>query len=207
MGFTMEMHGAYLIMLICQFNQGKFTENSAVSLVGNLWESIKHKFENHEGLFWNRRLLQETEKRKEHRAHQRENIMKRWGKNDKPLSNKKISIIPSNDVGITMVIPLEDRNRNRSLGGIRGECFEEFWKLYPKKTGKGAAEKIWMKIPEPTETLDKIKIALEWQKKSDQWGKQDGQFIPLPATYLNQRRWEDERVKTNFERFAEGEIC
>jgi hypothetical protein len=70
--------------------------------------------------------------------------------------------------------------------------FDEFWKLYPKKVGKGAAEKIWNKISAPTESLVKIKMALEWQKKSEQWNKDSGQFIPLPATYLNQRRWEDE---------------
>ena len=37
-----------------------------------------------------------------------------------------------------------------------------------------------------------ILTALNWQKKSEQWLKDNGQFIPYPATYLNQRRWEDE---------------
>ena len=32
--------------------------------------------------------------------------------------------------------------------------------------------------------------ALEVQKKSKQWA--DKQFIAYPATWLNQRRWEDE---------------
>jgi len=205
MGFTMEMHGAYLIMLIFQFNQGKFTENSAVALVGEHWKQIKHKFESRDGVCWNQRLMDETEKRKEHCAHQRENIMKRWGKNDNPLSNKKISVIPSNEFGITTVIPLEDEDRNgigivlnttkdsnKDVSGIV-DMFELFWKEYPKKVGKGAAEKSWKKISSIKSTFEKIITALEWQKKSDQWCKEGGQYIPNPATYLTQKRWMDEK--------------
>jgi len=70
--------------------------------------------------------------------------------------------------------------------------FSEFWSLYPKKTGKGAAEKSWSKIKEKKEVLEKIKIALKWQVKSAQWKNEDGKYIPMPVTYLNQKRWEDE---------------
>lgn len=71
--------------------------------------------------------------------------------------------------------------------------FLEFWKLYPRKTGKGGAYKAWKKIKEPKTTLTKIQIALIWQKKLDQWIRDNGQYIPHPSTYLNQRRWEDEK--------------
>lgn len=67
--------------------------------------------------------------------------------------------------------------------------FSEFWKKYPKKIGKGAAEKSWEKLTPP---LDVILVAIETQKKCDQWSKDNGQFIPNPATWLNQKRWEDE---------------
>jgi hypothetical protein len=36
--------------------------------------------------------------------------------------------------------------------------------------------------------------ALVIQKGSDQWKKDDGRFIPLPTTWLNGARWEDEVV-------------
>ena len=71
--------------------------------------------------------------------------------------------------------------------------FDTFWKEYPKKTGKGAAERAWGKIKKPSEALQNIITALEWQKQSPQWTKDNGQYIPNPATYLNQRRWEDEK--------------
>lgn len=70
--------------------------------------------------------------------------------------------------------------------------FNEFWKLYPKKRDKGHALKAWNKIKKPVETLEKIKSALKWQCGSADWIKESGQYVPLPATYLNGMRWEDE---------------
>ena len=68
--------------------------------------------------------------------------------------------------------------------------FIEFWEAYPKKVGKNAAEKSWIKVKA---RIDDVLPALTWQKESDQWRKNDGQFIPNPATYLNQGRWQDEQ--------------
>jgi len=73
-----------------------------------------------------------------------------------------------------------------------GMLFDQFWAAYPKKTGKGGAQKAFAKIKRPTETLALILAALEWQRTSDQWRKEGGQFIPNPQTYLNQARWNDE---------------
>ena len=36
--------------------------------------------------------------------------------------------------------------------------------------------------------------AIEQQKESAQWSKDNGQFIPHPTTWLNGKRWEDEVV-------------
>lgn len=75
-------------------------------------------------------------------------------------------------------------------GGIAG--FEKFWKEYPKKVGKGAAEKSWLKIKPLNGLVEKIIMAVISQRRSDQWTKDGGQYIPHPSTWLNQRRWEDE---------------
>ena len=88
-----------------------------------------------------------------------------------------------------------DKTYNPPVIPPGGNCeFETFWKSYPKKTGKGAAQNAWKKIRAPTSTIKAILEALSWQKDSDQWQKDNGQYIPNPATYLNQRRWEDERT-------------
>jgi len=69
-------------------------------------------------------------------------------------------------------------------------AFGLFWKAYPKRMGKKTALKAWKKENPP---LDKCLKTLEWQVASDQWKKDGGQFIPLPATWINQGRWEDVR--------------
>lgn len=70
--------------------------------------------------------------------------------------------------------------------------FERFWKAYPRKVGKGAAEKSFKKYKPDDSLTERMIASVEAHKKSDQWKKDGGQFIPHPATWLNQRRWEDE---------------
>ena len=74
--------------------------------------------------------------------------------------------------------------------------FLAFWNAYPKKIGKQAALKAYQKIPQSKEQLQIILNAIKKQKQSAQWQKDNGQFIPNPATWLNQGRWEDE-INTN----------
>ena len=76
-------------------------------------------------------------------------------------------------------------------------CFTKFWEAYPKKTGKGKAEQSFAKIKPNEELLNKMIIAIKQQMQSDQWQKDNGQFIPMPSTWLNQKRWEDEVRITN----------
>jgi hypothetical protein len=77
--------------------------------------------------------------------------------------------------------------RFRADGRLSG--FDEFWRAYPKKKGKGAAEKAWAKLRPP---LPDILDALGWQCLQFDWTKERGQFIPDPATYLNRKQWTDE---------------
>ncbi len=84
---------------------------------------------------------------------------------------------------------------NSSLkGDARGSLnsdFDQFWLAYPKHQAKSAAMKAWIKSTSRP-TLDCILRAIELQKDSDQWKKEGGQFIPMPATWINQERWTDE---------------
>lgn len=68
--------------------------------------------------------------------------------------------------------------------------FETFYQAYPRKTGKVNVEKWFNKNKPDEELMNKILTSLEEHKKLKQW--QDKQFIPYPATWLNQKRWEDE---------------
>ena len=66
--------------------------------------------------------------------------------------------------------------------------FDAFWKAYPKRVSKVMARKAWNRIPWIEEHYFEVIEAVEGWKQTDQW--QDPQFIPYPATFLNQRRWE-----------------
>lgn len=67
--------------------------------------------------------------------------------------------------------------------------FTTFWQQYPKKVAKPAAQKAWNKLKP---NLPTVLQAIECAQATEQWRKDGGQFIPNPATWLNQRRWEDE---------------
>ena len=73
-------------------------------------------------------------------------------------------------------------------GGPDG--FEEFYTAYPKKEGRALAAKAFAKITAP---LSDLMAALDWQCKSHKWLKEGGQFVPLPASWLNGERWKDEK--------------
>ena len=62
--------------------------------------------------------------------------------------------------------------------------FNDFWALYPRHEAGPKAENAWKRIPKKEH--EKIRADLETR----QWPEK--QFIPLPATYLNGKRWLDE---------------
>ena len=72
------------------------------------------------------------------------------------------------------------------------ERFSLFWTAYPKKKSKADAEKAFKKLNPDKQLLDTMLGALEEQKRSQDWNRNNGQFIPYPATWLNGRRWEDD---------------
>lgn len=70
--------------------------------------------------------------------------------------------------------------------------FEEFWAAYPRKVAKKAARSAWKKAKVDEALHRRILAAVERAKLSSQWQRDNGQFIPHPATWLNAGRWEDE---------------
>lgn len=73
--------------------------------------------------------------------------------------------------------------------------FLEFWNAYPKKKNKADAEKAWKKAKPNIYT---VLSALSWQKETKDWRKQNGQFIPYPASYINANGWLDEPERDDF---------
>lgn len=82
------------------------------------------------------------------------------------------------------------------------DLFDRFWKLYPRKQDKAKARKAFAKLKVTDDLFAQIGQALAAQAASHDWCKDGGRFIPLPTTWLNGRRWEDEApTATNVHKF------
>lgn len=93
-------------------------------------------------------------------------------------------------------IPKEkDKDKYNNNKKEENNYFDRFWSAYPRHVNKQGAMKAFDKAKIDGDLLNVILKAIEMQKASDQWTKDNGQYIPHPATWLNQRRWEDEAPK------------
>lgn len=71
--------------------------------------------------------------------------------------------------------------------------FQEFWLAYPsgpRKTNKQTCLNRWAKLGCANEASH-IMAYLEWLKASNDWQKDSGAFIPMPATMLGRQGWSD----------------
>ncbi len=95
-----------------------------------------------------------------------------------------------------------ERKRSPTVNGLNGHrsSFEVFWQAYPKKEGKGACRNWWGRNA-PDEMLLHIMLTkIEQAKQTKKWQDEDGKFIPMPATWLNQERWDDEYTQVTMEK-------
>lgn len=82
--------------------------------------------------------------------------------------------------------------------------FDKFYKNYPKKVQKQNVKKWFKKNNLNDELFNIIMNKLEEFKQSNNWKKDNGQYIPYPTTWLNQKRWEDETEKPQKDEWLEG---
>lgn len=73
--------------------------------------------------------------------------------------------------------------------------FTRFYTEYPKHEGRKPALMAWLKLNPSAELAETI-IAHVKRRKETVWCGKDKQFILLPATFLNEKRWEDELMPT-----------
>src|SRR5688572_14062117 len=68
--------------------------------------------------------------------------------------------------------------------------FDDFWRAYPRKQARVEAEKAWRQIV--GERYPYMILAIKRAKETDQWQRNSGQYIPMPASYLRGKRFDDE---------------
>jgi len=70
--------------------------------------------------------------------------------------------------------------------------FDDWYAVYPRKVGKGAAVRAFAKALKKTDAqtlTDALRRQLPWFESQD---KPSGDFRPYPATWLNEERWADD---------------
>jgi len=97
------------------------------------------------------------------------------------------------DGGINHGLEHPKRNAlNSNNKNIKEDDFDKFWKIYPRKIGKGKALTAWIKLTKRKEapTIDEVIKSVLEQSKTQQW--QTAIYIPHPTTWINERRWLDD---------------
>jgi hypothetical protein len=144
-------------------------------------------FKLEENTFTSGRVLNNLEIQEAKSKKARESANKRW--------DDEREMRPHSD-GNAKEKRVKESNEKKGEESKGLNSFHIFWGAYPKKVGKPKAEKSWWKINPDQELMVTILEKIEVYKQTSQWKKDNGEFIPHPATWLNQERWNDE-IKIN----------
>lgn len=99
---------------------------------------------------------------------------------------------------------LKKKSSKHDVSSYNISLFDKFWNAYPKKVSKGNAEKWFVKNRPSEELVNEMIEKLNILKKTDQWTKDNGQYIPYPSTWLNAKGWEDEVEEEQKEEIKES---
>jgi len=136
MGMTFEEKGAYMDLLMLQFNRGHMNTHMIQHTVGHLWEQVKCKFiQDDEGLWYNVRLDIEKEKRKTFTESRRNNMKPK----DKPSYEPPYEI----HMNTHMEPHMENENININKDKIdnKSKCsFEQVYEYMSLRIGTDQAK-------------------------------------------------------------------
>lgn len=120
------------------------------------------------------------------------------------VPNQDRSIVPNRDTQKTTFQKTTSKDNLNSVhpaGRTRtsgSPDFDAFWSAYPRKDKKADALKAFAKLAPDASLLADMVARVELLKQTDDWMKDAGQFIPLAASWLNGRRWEDEAPQMGY---------
>lgn len=165
--------GKYIKLLCLQHQKGRLTPIDMLFICKTYVENVYNKFQkDKDGNYYNKRMEDESIKRKKYSESRRRNISKRY----EPTYVKHMED--------------EDENAIKDVNVIDNKInFIDFWNLYDKKTGRPNCEKKWNKLSltdqeEVMEYIPRYKTA-----------QPDKQYRKNPETFINQKGWKDEIIK------------
>ena len=136
MGMTFEEKGAYMDLLMLQFNRGHMNTHMIQHTIGHLWEQVKCKFiQDDEGLWYNVRLDIEKDKRKTFTESRRNNMKpKNKPKEDAPYETHMQPHMDSHMENVN-----EDINKDININ--KSKCsFEQVYEYMSLRIGTNQAK-------------------------------------------------------------------
>ncbi|CAB5218615.1 Protein of unknown function DUF1376 [uncultured Caudovirales phage] len=180
--FTMsnEQVGKYIRLLCLQHQKGKLTEKDMLSICKAYDDEIWCKFKIEDGAFYNERMYNETVRRQKFSESRRNNA--KSPKNES--TSKAYAKHMETETETENITITKDENVNID--------FEWFWNDYDKKIGaKDKLKKKWNKLTD--EERQNAMNYIELYKLS----VPDKQFRKNPETFINNKSWNDELIKSN----------
>jgi hypothetical protein len=177
--FTMdnEQVGKYIRLLCLQHQKGKLSEKDMLSICKAYDNEIWDKFKVEDGLYYNERMFNETIRRQKFSESRRNNAK----------SPKK----ESTSEAYAEHMETETENRTITINENINIDFEWFWNEYDKKVGdKQKLKKKWNKLTDEERQNAMNYIDLYKQSVPDK------QFRKNPETFLNNKSWNDEIIRT-----------
>ncbi|MBJ7550769.1 helix-turn-helix domain-containing protein [Marinomonas ostreistagni] len=103
----------------------------------------------------------------------------------------------------TAPVVVDQKFNAKAKRELLAHSFELFWNAYQRKDNRKASEAKWLKIPLPNDreqAVAKIQLIID---QAQRWGDlyaaapaDQKQFQPMPTTWINNERWNDEQLPT-----------
>lgn len=178
MHMTNEEKGIYIVLLCMQHQHGAILDKNKFNRMVGDFESVREKFEESEEGFYNKRLMEEIEKRSIKSNNMSENAKKRWDK-DK-------SICKSNAIASAKHMQSEDEDESIIE---KEHFFNTLWSKYPKKVDKKMAYKSFKANVKSKFDFDNIETALDNYISYIKQNDIETRFIKHGKTFFN--NWQD----------------
>lgn len=181
-----EQVGKYIRLLCIQHQKGFLVEKDMMKICKSYDEDIFNKFVLTDGHYVNERLDNEAKKRKMYSESRSEN-RKGKVKNAKTYDTTYVSHMENINIDISN-ITYEGKNffSPEKDSYTKEELFEIFWKRYPEKDGKKAAQKHFNSSVNSVEDVYNLDKAITNYLRS---GKVNNGFIKNGSTFFN--NWKD----------------
>lgn len=186
LGMSFEEKGAYIELLMTQFNRGHLSEKIIINIVGNIWEVLKDKFiKDENGLFYNVRLDEEKIKRQNYSQSRRNNIL---GKNQHKvghMSNDMLEHTKGHMVNVNEDVN-KDKNKSKKNRVFKIPTIEEVINYFEEnKYTKKSAESFYNFYSVADWIDSKGNKVKNWKQKAQGiWFKDENKSIEQPPKPL-----------------------